>query len=134
MLHQCTLTKCLFFFRRALRRGESVKYLIQDIVIDYIRDNHLYGVEDKWVIRHALTLYYCSAAVVTNYQPPSVSVFILVSFLCSKFLCAKHCLIDYQSLFFFISGSYYLLYVIFVLCGMIARFKFLFLMNSYFWI
>ncbi|XP_078312524.1 nicotinamide/nicotinic acid mononucleotide adenylyltransferase 1-like isoform X2 [Crassostrea virginica] len=33
--------------RRALRRGESVKYLIQDIVIDYIRDNHLYGVEDN---------------------------------------------------------------------------------------
>ncbi|XP_034329837.2 nicotinamide/nicotinic acid mononucleotide adenylyltransferase 3 isoform X3 [Magallana gigas] len=33
--------------RRALRRGESVKYLLQDVVIDYIRANHLYGVEDN---------------------------------------------------------------------------------------
>ncbi|XP_061183455.1 nicotinamide/nicotinic acid mononucleotide adenylyltransferase 1-like isoform X2 [Saccostrea echinata] len=33
--------------RRALRRGESVKYLLQDVVIDYIKENHLYGVEDN---------------------------------------------------------------------------------------
>lgn len=30
--------------RRALRRGESVKYLIQDSVIDYIREHQLYGI------------------------------------------------------------------------------------------
>lgn len=30
--------------RRALRRGESVKYLLQEPVIDYIRDHHLYGI------------------------------------------------------------------------------------------
>lgn len=28
--------------RRALMRGESVKYLLQDSVIDYIRENSLY--------------------------------------------------------------------------------------------
>ncbi|XP_048744903.2 nicotinamide/nicotinic acid mononucleotide adenylyltransferase 1-like isoform X2 [Ostrea edulis] len=33
--------------RRALRRGESVKYLLQDVVIEYIKENHLYGVEDN---------------------------------------------------------------------------------------
>ncbi|XP_013403392.1 nicotinamide/nicotinic acid mononucleotide adenylyltransferase 1 isoform X2 [Lingula anatina] len=31
--------------RRALRRQESVKYLVQDAVIDYIMKNSLYGVE-----------------------------------------------------------------------------------------
>ena len=35
------------FFRRALRRGESVKYLVQDVVIDYIKDHRLYGMIDK---------------------------------------------------------------------------------------
>ncbi|CAG5125615.1 unnamed protein product [Candidula unifasciata] len=29
--------------RRALRRGESVKYLVQDSVVSYIRDHQLYG-------------------------------------------------------------------------------------------
>jgi len=29
--------------RRALQRGESVKYLVQDSVVDYIKANHLYG-------------------------------------------------------------------------------------------
>ncbi|GFN75675.1 nicotinamide/nicotinic acid mononucleotide adenylyltransferase [Plakobranchus ocellatus] len=33
--------------RRALRRGESVKYLVQDSVIDYIRKHQLYGVPDN---------------------------------------------------------------------------------------
>ncbi|KAK3095433.1 hypothetical protein FSP39_014653 [Pinctada imbricata] len=33
--------------RRALRRGESVKYLIQDVVIDYIKEHRLYGTNDK---------------------------------------------------------------------------------------
>ena len=34
-------------FRRALRRGESVKYLVQDSVIDYIKAHNLYGAADK---------------------------------------------------------------------------------------
>ena len=34
---------CLFsFFRRAIRRGESVKYLVPDPVIEYIKRNELY--------------------------------------------------------------------------------------------
>ena len=33
--------------RRALRRGESVKYLVQDSVIDYIKAHNLYGAADK---------------------------------------------------------------------------------------
>lgn len=33
--------------RRALRRGESVKYLVQDTVIDYIREHNLYSTQDK---------------------------------------------------------------------------------------
>ncbi|ESO96869.1 hypothetical protein LOTGIDRAFT_214411 [Lottia gigantea] len=33
--------------RRALRRGESVKYLVQDNVIDYIKKHQLYHVPDK---------------------------------------------------------------------------------------
>ncbi|KAK9501259.1 hypothetical protein O3M35_012002 [Rhynocoris fuscipes] len=33
--------------RRALRRGESVKYLLADQIIDYIRNNGLYSVLDK---------------------------------------------------------------------------------------
>ncbi|XP_041369366.1 nicotinamide/nicotinic acid mononucleotide adenylyltransferase 1-like [Gigantopelta aegis] len=33
--------------RRALRRQESVKYLIQDSVIEYVRKHQLYGVPDK---------------------------------------------------------------------------------------
>ncbi|KAK3603033.1 hypothetical protein CHS0354_037782 [Potamilus streckersoni] len=33
--------------RRAMRRGESVKYLLQDSVIDYIRENQLYGIPDN---------------------------------------------------------------------------------------
>jgi hypothetical protein len=58
---------CHFYFRRALRRGESVKYLIQDVVIDYIKENHLYGVEDKWVT-HAWThsLYSSTASNSVN--------------------------------------------------------------------
>lgn len=31
-----------FFFRRAIRRGESVKYLVPDPVIEYIKRNKLY--------------------------------------------------------------------------------------------
>ncbi|KAK7493222.1 hypothetical protein BaRGS_00015559 [Batillaria attramentaria] len=33
--------------RRALRRGESVRYLLPDPVLDYIREHQLYGVPDK---------------------------------------------------------------------------------------
>ncbi|KAL8582899.1 hypothetical protein ACOMHN_043492 [Nucella lapillus] len=33
--------------RRAVQRGESVKYLLPEPVIDYIRRHHLYGVVDK---------------------------------------------------------------------------------------
>ncbi|PVD30033.1 hypothetical protein C0Q70_09294 [Pomacea canaliculata] len=33
--------------RRALRRGESVKYLLPDSVIEYVREHELYGVPDK---------------------------------------------------------------------------------------
>ena len=41
--------KCFFIisFRRALRRGESVRFLIQDDVISYIKDNGLYSCPDK---------------------------------------------------------------------------------------
>lgn len=34
-------------FRRALRRGESVKYLIPDPVIEYIKANKLYVPAEK---------------------------------------------------------------------------------------
>ncbi|CAG5133961.1 unnamed protein product [Candidula unifasciata] len=40
--------------RRALRRGESVKYVLQDSVIDYIREHHLYGVPDNKYINHMM--------------------------------------------------------------------------------
>jgi len=33
--------------RRALRRSESVKYLLQESVIDYIHKHGLYGTKDK---------------------------------------------------------------------------------------
>ncbi|XP_035826080.1 nicotinamide/nicotinic acid mononucleotide adenylyltransferase 1 isoform X2 [Aplysia californica] len=33
--------------RRALRRGDSVKYVVQDTVIDYIRQHQLFGVPDN---------------------------------------------------------------------------------------
>lgn len=33
--------------RRALRRGESVKYLVQDAVLEYIQEHRLYGMPDK---------------------------------------------------------------------------------------
>lgn len=33
--------------RRALRRGESVKYLVQDSVIDYVKTHNLYGAGEK---------------------------------------------------------------------------------------
>ena len=38
------------FSRRSLRRGESVKYLIPDAVIDYIKEHNLYQVTswDLW--------------------------------------------------------------------------------------
>lgn len=35
--------------RRALHRGQSVKYLLPDPVIDYIKSNDLYGTESKGV-------------------------------------------------------------------------------------
>ncbi|XP_064599604.1 nicotinamide/nicotinic acid mononucleotide adenylyltransferase 1-like [Liolophura sinensis] len=38
--------------RRALRRGESVKYLLQDSVIDYVMEHQLYGVPDNKYIDH----------------------------------------------------------------------------------
>ncbi|XP_059169571.1 nicotinamide/nicotinic acid mononucleotide adenylyltransferase 1-like isoform X2 [Physella acuta] len=40
--------------RRALKRGESVKYLLQDSVIDYIREHQLYGVPDNKYINHMM--------------------------------------------------------------------------------
>ncbi|CAL1539673.1 unnamed protein product [Lymnaea stagnalis] len=40
--------------RRALRRGESVKYLLQDSVIDYIREHQLYGTSDNKYINHMM--------------------------------------------------------------------------------
>jgi nicotinic acid mononucleotide adenylyltransferase len=35
--------------RRALRRSESVKYLLEEFVIDYIHKHGLYSTKDKWV-------------------------------------------------------------------------------------
>ncbi|XP_060076898.1 nicotinamide/nicotinic acid mononucleotide adenylyltransferase 1-like isoform X1 [Ylistrum balloti] len=40
--------------RRAIRRGESVKYLIQDPVIDYIKEHGLYGVSNNKYINDFL--------------------------------------------------------------------------------
>lgn len=31
-----------FYCRRSLRRGESVKYLLQDAVVNYIKEHQLY--------------------------------------------------------------------------------------------
>ena len=36
--------------RRALRRGETVKYLLQDSVIDYIYKHSLFQTHNKWVL------------------------------------------------------------------------------------
>ncbi|KAL8624099.1 hypothetical protein ACOMHN_036102 [Nucella lapillus] len=44
MVNEISATK----IRRALRRGESVKYLLADSVIDYIREHQLYGAPDKY--------------------------------------------------------------------------------------
>ncbi|XP_067656249.1 nicotinamide/nicotinic acid mononucleotide adenylyltransferase 3-like isoform X1 [Haliotis asinina] len=38
--------------RRALRRGESVKYLLQDSVINHIKEHELYGMPDNKYINH----------------------------------------------------------------------------------
>jgi nicotinic acid mononucleotide adenylyltransferase len=35
--------------RRALRRSESVKYLLEESVIDYIHKHGLYSTKNKWV-------------------------------------------------------------------------------------
>ncbi|KAL3863349.1 hypothetical protein ACJMK2_005108 [Sinanodonta woodiana] len=40
--------------RRAIRRGESVKYLLQDSVIDYIRENQLFGIPDNKYLDYTL--------------------------------------------------------------------------------
>ncbi|KAK6185808.1 hypothetical protein SNE40_007957 [Patella caerulea] len=40
--------------RRALRRGESVKYLLQDNVIDYIRKHQIYHIPDNKYINHMM--------------------------------------------------------------------------------
>jgi nicotinic acid mononucleotide adenylyltransferase len=37
------LEHCDCIARRALRRGESVRYLLQDLVIDYIAKHQLYS-------------------------------------------------------------------------------------------
>ncbi|XP_076438516.1 nicotinamide/nicotinic acid mononucleotide adenylyltransferase 3-like [Babylonia areolata] len=50
MVNEISATK----IRRALRRGESVKYLLADTVIDYIREHELYGVPDNKHINHLM--------------------------------------------------------------------------------
>lgn len=113
----------LFCFRRALRRGESVKYLLQDIVIDYIRTNHLYGVEDKWVRAawiHSrclctITISVHQAVYVSNCLPLSL-------FISYKFVQDCHQLSEFQIFFFlFLEKSilirywyFYLLYGIYI--------------------
>jgi len=42
ILNLVNIVYCFFFLRRALRRDESVKYLIPDSVIEYIKANNLY--------------------------------------------------------------------------------------------
>jgi len=37
-----TIKLFLLFFRAALSRNESIKYLIPDSVVDYIHENELY--------------------------------------------------------------------------------------------
>lgn len=113
----------LFCFRRALRRGESVKYLLQDVVIDYIRANHLYGVEDKWVRAawiHSqclctITISVQQAVYVSNCLPLSL-------FISYKFVQDCHQLSEFQIFFFlFLEKSiliryryFYLLYGIYI--------------------
>lgn len=113
----------LFCFRRALRRGESVKYLLQDVVIDYIRTNHLYGVEDKWVRAawiHSqclctITISVQQAVYVSNCLPLSL-------FISYKFVQDCHQLSEFQIFFFlFLEKSiliryryFYLLYGIYI--------------------
>lgn len=113
----------LFCFRRALRRGESVKYLLQDVVIDYIRANHLYGVEDKWVRAawiHSrclctITISVHQAVYVSNCLPLSL-------FISYKFVQDCHQLSEFQIFFFlFLEKSilicyryFYLLYGIYI--------------------
>lgn len=115
--------KFLFCFRRALRRGESVKYLLQDVVIDYIRTNHLYGVEDKWVRAawiHSrclctITISVHQAVYVSNCLPLSL-------FISYKFVQDCHQLSEFQIFFFlFLEKSilirywyFYLLYGIYI--------------------
>lgn len=92
----------LFCFRRALRRGESVKYLLQDVVIDYIRTNHLYGAEDKWV-RAAWIHSRCLCTItISVHQAVYVSnCFPLSLFISYKFVQDCHQLIEFQFFFSF---------------------------------
>lgn len=113
----------LFCFRRALRRGESVKYLLQDVVIDYIRANHLYGVEDKWV-RAAWILSQCLCTItISVHQAVYVSNCLPLSlFISYKFVQDCHQLSEFQIFFFlFLEKSiliryryFYLLYGIYI--------------------
>lgn len=113
----------LFCFRRALRRGESVKYLLQDVVIDYIRANHLYGVEDKWV-RAAWILSQCLCTItISVHQAVYVSNCLPLSlFISYKFVQDCHQLSEFQIFFFlFFEKSiliryryFYLLYGIYI--------------------
>lgn len=113
----------LFCFRRALRRGESVKYLLQDVVIDYIRTNHLYGVEDKWV-RAAWIHSQCLCTItISVHQAVYVSNCLPLSlFISYKFVQDCHQLSEFQIFFFlFLEKSiliryryFYLLYGIYI--------------------
>lgn len=113
----------LFCFRRALRRGESVKYLLQDVVIDYIRANHLYGVEDKWV-RAAWIHSQCLCTItISVHQAVYVSNCLPLSlFISYKFVQDCHQLSEFQIFFFlFLEKSiliryryFYLLYGIYI--------------------
>ena len=39
----------VFVFRRSLKRGESVRYLVPDAVLEYIKQHNLYTVSTMYI-------------------------------------------------------------------------------------
>lgn len=95
-----------------------MKYLLQDVVIDYIRANHLYGVEDKWVRAawiHSRCLFISvqQALHVSNCLPLSL-------FISFKFIQDCHNSQNFKSFFFcfwknpswYVTGIYWMGYTL----------------------
>ena len=73
--------QCLFS-RRSLRRGESVKYLIPDAVIDYIKEHNLYQVT-SWhssiVSHYRIQRHFSTALPLKGQDPYALHRYIITS-------------------------------------------------------